>query len=130
MKAVASTRKIGIVGEAAATSYLSRRGFQIIERNFYRPWGEIDIIALKDNVIRFIEVKSVSRESLPEISRETNTHRPEEMVHSRKLKKIAKTAEMYMNEKKDNRDFQIDVVGVFLDFNKKIARCRLFEQVL
>ena len=125
-----STKEVGNTGESVAAEFLTRKGFKIIERNYRKPWGEVDIIAEKSGVVRFIEVKSVSRESSQDISRETNEHRPEEMVHESKLRKIARTAEMYMNAKNDPRDYQIDVVGVFLDFKSRKARCRLLEQVL
>ena len=59
-----------------------------------------------------------------------SSYRPEEQVHPVKLRKVARTAELYMAEKGDERDFQIDVVGVFLDMKTRKARCRLFEQVL
>jgi putative endonuclease len=125
-----SRKEIGALGESAAAEYLRRKGFEILEKNYRKPWGEIDIIALKSNIVRFVEVKSVSRESSADISKDLNGHRPEELVHELKLRKIARTAEMYMNDKKDLRDYQIDVVGVFLDFNARKARCRLLEQVL
>ena len=125
-----SNRKTGAIGETVAAEFLRRKGFQILEKNYLKPWGEIDIIALKGGVVRFVEVKSVSRESLQDISRESNDHRPEELVHEQKLRKVARTAEMYMNDKNDPRDFQIDVVGVFLDMTNRKASCRLFEQVL
>ena len=67
---------------------------------------------------------------MPDISREMSQYRPEEQVHPAKLKKIARTAELYMDSKRDKRDFQIDVVGVFVDMKNRKARCRLFEQVL
>lgn len=43
--------------ETAAANYLEMRGFKIIEQNFRRARGEIDIIAQKDNLIHLIEVK-------------------------------------------------------------------------
>lgn len=127
---LATKKEVGAIGESIAAQFLQSKGFAIIERNYRRKWGEIDIIAEKGGIVRFVEVKSVSRESLPDISHETNWHRPEEMVHEFKLQKIARTAEMYMNGRGDERDFQIDVVGVFLDVKNRKARCRLFEQVL
>ena len=123
-------KDIGAIGEGVAAEFLRRKVFQVLERNFRKPWGEIDIIALKSNVVRFVEVKSVSREPGRDISREINDHRPEELVHAYKLQKVARTAEMYMNDKNDPRDYQIDVVGVFLDMRNRSAKCRLFEQVL
>jgi putative endonuclease len=123
-------KEVGRIGEEIASKFLERKGFRIIERNYRKPWGEIDIIAEKSNSVRFVEVKAVSREKLPHGSREMDDYRPEEQVHPAKLKKIARTAELYMNAKNDDRDFQIDVVGVFLEMNTRKARCRLFEQVL
>ena len=125
-----SRRDVGLAGEKVARQFLERKGLKIVEMNYRKPWGEIDIIAEKDGVIRFIEVKSVSRESLEDISRETGEYRPEALVHESKLGKVARTADLYMNEKGDKRDYQIDVVGVFLDMQKKKAVCRIFERVL
>lgn len=125
-----SKKEIGAIGEKVASQFLVRKGYSIVECNYLKPWGEIDIIAEKGNIVRFVEVKSVSRESLPHNFEEDNNYRPEEMVHQHKLQKIARTAEMYMNNKNDPRDYQIDVVGVFLDMRTRKARCRLFEQVL
>jgi len=125
-----SKRKIGSIGEEVAANFLKSKGFIILDRNFRKPWGEIDIIAEKDGVIRFVEVKSVSRETLPDVTRESEDYRPEELVHEKKLRKIARTAELYMASCMENREYQIDVIGVFLDTAHRKARCRLFEQVL
>ena len=124
-------KEVGRLGEEIATQFLQRKGFIVIARNYRKPWGEIDIIAEKGNSVRFVEVKAVSRERLPEdVSREMQDYRPEEQVHSSKLRKVARTAELYMAHTNDDREFQIDVVGVFLNMKTRQARCRLFEQVL
>ena len=130
MKSSFSKKVTGAIGEGVAAEFLIKKGFEILERNYRKPWGEIDLIAVKGNIVRFVEVKSVSRESIPDISRENNAHRPEELVHEFKLRKVARTAAMYMNDKHDTREFQVDVVGVFLDMRNRKAQCRLFEQVL
>ncbi|NCA94220.1 MAG: hypothetical protein EOM84_03470, partial [Sphingobacteriia bacterium] len=49
---------MGLLGEDVACKYLAKHGFTVIERNYTRKWGEIDIIAIKDEVLYFIEVKS------------------------------------------------------------------------
>lgn len=125
----ADRKLVGKLGEEVAAQFLERKGFAIIARNYLRRWGEIDIIAVKGNVVRFVEVKTLSFPVLPDISRENNSYRPEEQVHPAKLRKIVRTAEMYMNEKNDERDYQIDVIGVFLEPSSRKARCRLFERV-
>lgn len=122
-------KEVGKVGERIAADFLGRKGYRITIRNFRRPWGEIDLIGEKDGTVRFIEVKAVSRVTLPDVSREMDG-RPEELVDRRKLIKLARTAALYMEMKHDEREYQIDVVGVIMVKSKRIARCRLFEQAL
>jgi putative endonuclease len=129
MDADQSRKEVGRMGEQIACDFLVRKGFRIIERNYRKPWGEIDIIAEKGGSVRFVEVKAVSRERLPDVSREMD-YRPEEMVDRRKLRKLARTAALYMEVHKDSREFQIDVVGVIMVMTSRTARCRLFEQAL
>ena len=123
-------QKTGATGESIAEEFLQRKGYKIIEENCRRNWGEIDIVAEKGNEVRFIEVKAVSRESFAGFSREMSDYRPEELVDARKLRKVARTAQLYMDSKRDTREFQIDVVGVIMDKVKRVAHCRLFEQAL
>ena len=115
-------KEVGRIGEEIACQFLERRGFKVVSRNYRKPWGEIDIIAEKGNIVRFIEVKAVSRESA--------YYRPEELVHRTKLRKVARTASLYMEEHRDNREFQIDAVTVVMNETTRIARCQLFEQAL
>ena len=123
-------KEIGALGEQMAAQFLRGKGFTIVELNYRKPWGEVDIIAEKAGCIRFVEVKAVSRESGEDGSRENSGYEPEELAHSSKLKKVARTAELYMQNKKDDREYQIDVVAVFLDYKNRKARCRFYEQVL
>jgi putative endonuclease len=125
-----STKEIGALGESLAARFLARKGFSILGKNYRKPWGEVDIIAEKGGIVRFVEVKSVTRENIGPVSREKDGYRPEEQVHPEKLRKICRTAETYMIEKKDSREFQIDVVAVFLDHTTRQAMCRLYENVL
>ncbi|MCE9541521.1 YraN family protein [Candidatus Kaiserbacteria bacterium] len=124
-----SSRKTGNIGEDVACQFLQGKGFRVIKRNYLKPWGEIDIIAEKAGIIHFVEVKAISRESTSEVSREMD-HQPEELVDVRKLRKIARTAASYMAETKDDREYQIDVVGVILSHKTRTARCRLVEQAV
>ena len=47
----------GILGEDKACAFLKKQGFKILKRNFHSKFGEIDIIATKDEILHFIEVK-------------------------------------------------------------------------
>ncbi|MBI4090673.1 MAG: YraN family protein [Candidatus Komeilibacteria bacterium] len=121
-------KDVGRGGEEIACVFLKRRGYKIIDRNYSRKWGEIDIIAEKEGTVRFVEVKAVTARGA-DFSREMSGL-PEELVHRTKLKKVARTAALYMEEKGDTREYQIDVVGVIMNEQTRTARCRLFEQAL
>jgi putative endonuclease len=120
-------KNVGSIGESVAVAFLIRKGFEVVERNYKKPYGEIDIIAKKGGIIRFIEVKTVSRENISKDREDSGGYRPEELVHSRKLDKISKIAQTYVHENNVQCEYQIDVVGILLDTHNKIAKCRLFE---
>lgn len=91
---------IGHAAEDKAVEYLKKCGYSICERNFHSRFGEIDIIAKKDFVLHFIEVK-YSKESDP-ITRITPT----------KLVKIIKTINYYLYKNNNELDYQIDALLV------------------
>lgn len=100
-----NTRKIGGFHEEKAIRYLKNNGFQIIKQNYRCKVGEIDIIALKENILRFIEVKY----------RENDFYgNPLEVVNKRKQNKIQKTAAWFLNENMQYVDMQcsFDVMAV------------------
>lgn len=80
------TSLLGKLAEDFAVKLLSGKGYKVIDRNFRSKLGEIDIIALKDNALVFIEVKA----------RWSNKFgSPEEAVTPSKLWKIRRTGEYY-----------------------------------
>jgi len=120
---ITEKRKTGNLGEEIACKFLEKRDFSIKDRNYLKKWGEIDIVAEKDNILHFIEVKSVSYET---------DHLPEENVHPWKQKRMARTIQTYLLEKKipDEIEWQIDIMAVFLDFQAKKAKIRMTENVI
>lgn len=126
-------RKIGDIGEETCCSYLESKGFKIIARNYLKKWGEIDVIAAKGGILHFIEVKTVSRENVRDISRETlEDYRPEENVHPWKLKRLSRTIQGYLLENKAEAEklWQLDIMAVFLDLKNKEARVRFMENIV
>jgi len=119
-KFTSENQKKGEIGESITCKYLISRGFDILERNYTRKWGEIDIIACKHGMLHFIEVKSVSHE---------NFLRPEDQIHVWKQKKLSRTIELYINDRAIG-NWQIDIACVYLDMEKKIARVKLLENVV
>ena len=55
-----TVQNTGPLGEELVVRFLMKRGHCVVDRNFRRPWGELDIVSKMNNVIHFIEVKSTS----------------------------------------------------------------------
>jgi putative endonuclease len=130
-------RKLGDLGEGIACQYLEKQGFLIIDRNYLRKWGELDIVTRKGNIIRFIEVKSVSREVTPETRQASVTHgtkegyRAEDNMHPWKLKRLSRAIQTYILEKRlDHMDWQLDVVTVKIDEKRRVARVEMIENIV
>ena len=119
-------RKIGDIGEDLAARYLEGRGHTVLERNYWRPWGEIDIVSKKNGHLHFVEVKSVSREPGPW------GIRPEENLHPAKLKRLHRAVQTYLLEKRVGNEvqWQVDLVCVFINDNTKQARVEMIENIV
>ena len=62
-----NNKQIGAWGEQMTAKHYARAGFQIIGMNYLKKWGEVDVIAKKDNTVHFIEVKTVSYETTTDL---------------------------------------------------------------
>lgn len=107
-----TTKKlIGDLGEDLATDYLLSKGYEILKRNYRKPFGEIDIIALKGEIISFVEVKTRKNEDFGY---------PGEFVDFSKKARIKKAAQSYLNEKNYSDFFvSFDVCEIYTE-DKKI----------
>lgn len=133
-------QKIGEIGENIAIRFLMKHGFLILDRNYTKKWGEIDIIAEKDKKLYFIEVKSVSFVDVKtlvnkheNVSCETyNNYRPEENMHPQKIKRMARTIQTYILSKKipDGKEWQVDLLIIYLDLNNKKAKIKRIENLI
>jgi putative endonuclease len=130
-------QKIGKIGEDIACKFLAKRGFTLLERNFWKKWGEIDLIVEKDITLHFVEVKTVSCENLKNISVENDNYRPEDNIHPWKLKRLSRTIQTYLLEKdiptsgdrSEDREWQFDAVIIFLDQESKKAKVLFLENI-
>lgn len=133
-------RRLGDIGENIACDFLKNRGFEIIEKNYLRKWGEIDIVARKDGMIRFVEVKSVSVFSLPDrdVAHVTLRHaqgkqgayRAEDNMHPWKLKRLSRVMQTYLLDKKIDSDWQLDLITVKICERDRRARVELMENII
>ena len=120
-------QKIGKIGEDLTCKFLVKRGFSIIERNYLKVFGEIDIICSKDNILHFIEVKTVSRIT----SNFTNDiFRPEDNVHAHKLVRIGRTIEAYLYEHPTPHEWVFDVIAVRLNQSTKEVSINMLTDLI
>jgi putative endonuclease len=132
---ISNTQKIGELGEDVACKYLNKKGFLVLERNYTKKWGEIDIIAQKDNILYFIEVKSKSVSSLDFIAKKLDKFdgqmRPEDNMHPWKLKRISRTIQTYLIHMRiGNTRWQFDLIVVYLDLELRKARVKRIENII
>jgi len=123
------TRAKGKIGENIACRFLENGGFMILERNYQKKWGEIDIVAEKSNKLHFFEVKSITVESLAILD---ETYRPEENVHGLKIRNIRRMVETYLEEKGKgvSQKFSFHVICVFKDIKTRRARIRWIRDLI
>lgn len=100
-----SARSVGNDGENRAADFLSENSYTIIGRNWRTRCGEIDIIASKDDVLVFVEVKTLPSGSLETLSHELDL---------RKQRKIIETANFFLlkHRQYNNRKIRFDVIVV------------------
>ena len=133
-------KELGVLGEKVAIEYLKKRGYKILDKNYSPKFvsgpqrGEIDIIAKKENVISFIEVKTLRlAQGKPLVNGGLSSAiSPEEKVDYWKQRKILKMAESWLIEKKVLLDspWQIDVVSIKIDSDSKKAKIQYFQNAI
>ncbi|MDD3193433.1 MAG: YraN family protein [Oscillospiraceae bacterium] len=101
-----STRTIGAQGEAFAARILEKQGMEILCRNYYTPYGEVDLIARDGSCIAFVEVKARRAGSMT---------RPAEAVTPRKQGRIAKSAVCYLMEHPEPLQPRFDVFEIVME---------------
>jgi putative endonuclease len=97
-------RSLGVSGEDLAAGILEKQGYQIIERNYRTPRGEIDLVARHDGALVFIEVKTRTSERFGT---------PQEAVHEAKQERLRLLAEYYLQQREPGDvTVRFDVVAI------------------
>lgn len=131
-----------------ACDWLKKQGFRILERNYLTKFGEIDIIGQKSGQIVFFEVKTVTStvakaivDKRGNISGLTNNvtresvvgdyYEPEDNIHPWKLKRLARTIEIYLSDKDidEEVDWQLDSLAIYLDQEGRLLRVERLEDI-
>jgi len=148
----------GEAGEREACRFLIGKGYKIVDRNYEKPWGEIDIVARKGNDWRFVEVKTVCRDSkkvdlnilisedalarnLVSESGEGSSgfgvdgYEPEDNLHPWKIKRLSRTIETYLSEKgiieDKNSRWQLDAISVYLEKgSNELLKIEWLEEII
>lgn len=98
-------KQIGNSGEIRALNFFKEKGFEIVETNFRARGGEIDLIVSKDELIVFVEVKTLLWGNLEVLARELN---------SEKQKRILETSKYFLSKHRQysNSFVRFDVVVI------------------
>lgn len=95
------SRAVGDAAEERAAAFLRSEGFRIVDRNVSSRFGEIDILAMRGDVLHVVEVKSA-----PTFDQAAANITPA------KIRKILMTAETYMKKHRLDVDYVLDAVIV------------------
>jgi putative endonuclease len=125
--------EIGFIGEDLAAIWLRNKGFAILDRNYRRKWGEIDIVARgTDKKVHFVEVKSVSHETKADLESAVlrGTYRPEDNVHKNKQDRLKRAIQTWISDNSYEDEVVIDILTVRIVPREKYAQVNLIENVV
>ena len=115
---------LGQLGENIACRYLVEKRYKIIERNFRKPWGEIDIIAkAPDKTLVFVEVKTIRQYNNYFVNNDITA---ENQLTKSKLQKLQRTVSLYAGHYpeliNDNKGWQIDLLALTIKENNYVIK--------
>jgi len=102
---LATHNDTGNLGEQLAIKYLSENGYEILHKNWRHKHWEVDIIAVKDSVLHFIEVKT---------RRTKNFGLPEEKVSNKKIQNLINAAEQFLYLNPQWKHIRFDILSVLM----------------
>lgn len=112
---------LGSLGEDAAVSHLLSLGYTIIQRNFRKPQGDIDIVALDGDTLVFVEVKT---------RRSSAYGSAEEAITPWKLRSLIRSAYYYKNKHPHLPDsLRIDVVSVAVSDIDQVEKISVYQNI-
>jgi putative endonuclease len=108
---MANHNTTGITGEAMAVHHLTEQGFAILHQNWRHSHWEVDIIASKENVLHFIEVKT---------RRTKKFGHPEEAVSKKKIRNLINASEEYLYQFPQWQRIQFDILSITILKNEPV----------
>jgi len=116
--------KIGQIGEDLANQYLLNNKYKVLNRNYRKTWGEVDIICKDRNgVLVFVEVKTLRAQTSVKVFHTDVKHldsgsglKPEDNLSYSKLEKVKRTSYLYANSHpeliNDKSGWRIDLIAI------------------
>ncbi|WP_421942329.1 YraN family protein [Pedobacter sp.] len=95
--------ELGKHGESIAKTYLEDAGFEILEENWTHGKAEIDLIAYKEGLMVFVEVKARSSVAFGQ---------PEEFVHTAKQKQLESASLAYIELMNHQNEIRFDIIAI------------------
>jgi putative endonuclease len=115
-------KRLGDAGEEIAVRELTRRGYQVRERNWRCPEGELDIVAEQGETLVFVEVRT---------RRGDRFGTPEESITPAKRAHLIASAQAYLQAYSlENRDWRIDIVAVEMSSRGELVRVDVIENAV
>lgn len=126
---MAEHNEIGKIGESIAKTFLMKHGFEVLDQNYRIKQGELDLIVKKDNVLHFVEVKSIKVRDCNNV--ENLIVSPEDNLTFSKWSKILIALESYLKYKNVPHEthHQIDLACVYIDTEKREGKVRLLQNI-
>lgn len=120
---VTERTSLGLAAEEAVAQHLRKIGFTILDRNWRRPWGELDIVADKQGMVHFVEVKA-SRQQIAGFD-------PFLRADGRKMHKVKRTAQTWLSHHRysPETEWQMDIASVIMDPNLPEPAIEIFENI-
>ena len=121
----------GQMGEAVAAEYLIKRQHKILDKNYRKPWGEIDIVTVLAGRLFFIEVKTTAHASMFEFEQyqSDGSFAPEQNVNNVKKHRLRRVIETWLLDRKLDVPRQLDVLAVHLVEPEKFAAVKVFPNI-
>jgi len=123
---------IGRLGEDVASGHLERLGFSVVERNYRKKWGELDIVAKKGGVLHFVEVKAGSWNKVGWPKDGTERYRPEDHMHAAKRLRMGRAVQTYLAEHRlePETEWTADLMVVLINEETRRAKVILYNDIL
>lgn len=126
---MAEHNDIGKIGENIVKAFLMKQGYSILEQNYRTIRGEVDIVAKKDSILHFVEVKSVKVRNLASLH--NLRVQPEDNLTFTKWSRLLIAVETYLRHRNVLHEtrYQIDLACVYIDTESRQGRVRLLENI-